>query len=296
MTDTSGSPRILIGTCNWADHTDFYPPELEKSSRQRDKLAWYAQFFPIVEVDSSFYAIPRPATTERWAHETPSGFTFNVKAFRTFTGHGLPDDRYARSTEEQEREFAEALKPLREAGKLGAVHYQFPPWAIFGRVQNREAIVDAVERHPADVVAIEFRHRSWYDADNFPQAEDLLRELGAVWVAVDEPQHGRATAPPVAVNTNPKLAIVRFHGRNEATWYKHTGSSRDRFDYDYSSAELAEWRPKIEAMEEAAQTIHLLMNTNNRNQGPANAYRLARVLGSPLPPPPASLQFTLGGV
>ena len=86
---------------NWADHTDFYPPELEKGSRQREKLAWYAQFFPIVEVDSSFYAIPRPATTERWARETPPGFTFNVKAFRTFTGHGLPDDRYACPTEDQ---------------------------------------------------------------------------------------------------------------------------------------------------------------------------------------------------
>ena len=68
-----------------------------------------------------------------------------------------------------------------------------------------------------------------------------------MWVAVDEPQRGRATAPPVAVNTNPKLAIMRFHGRNEATWYKRTGSSGDRFDYDYSSAELAEWRTKIAA-------------------------------------------------
>jgi len=293
MASKARPSRVLIGTANWADHTDFYPPELEKGPRQREKLRWYAQFFRIVEVDSSFYGIPKPATTVRWAADTPAGFTFNVKAFRTFTGHGLPNDRRARVTTEEEHEFAEALTPLRDAGKLGAIHYQFPPWATFGRVQNREAIAEAVARHPGDAVAIEFRHVSWYEGDHLAQTEDLLRELGAVWVSVDAPQRGRGTAPPLAMVTNPKLAIVRFHGRNADTWYKRTGSSRERFDYDYSPAELDQWRAPIEAMEETAESVHLLMNTNNRNQGPANAYRLARELKLPLPPPPESLRLAL---
>jgi uncharacterized protein YecE (DUF72 family) len=106
-------------------------------------------------------------------------------------------------------------------------------------------------------------------------------------------KRGRATAPAVSMVTNPRLAIVRFHGRNADTWYKRTGSSRERFDYDYSATELDEWRGPIEAMAEQAESVHLLMNTNKRNQGPANAYRLARELRLHLPPPPESLRLTL---
>jgi len=290
MTEANPGRRLLIGTCNWADHGGFYPPELEKGAHQKEKLAWYARYFPIVEVDSSFYGVPKPSITARWAEETPPAFVFNVKAFRTLTGHGLPGERRATPTKQEEHDFSEALKPLRESGKLGAVHYQFPPWAIFDKVQNREAVVAAVERHPDDLVAVEFRHRSWYDGDNHAYAEELLRELGAVWVSVDAPQNGRGTAPRVPTVTSPRLAIVRFHGRNEQMWYKRTGSSRDRFDYYYSRSDLEEWKSAIGAMAERADTVHLLMNTNNRNQGPANAYRLADVLQIGLPAPPDRLR------
>ena len=281
--------RILIGTCNWADHTAFYPPELERSSHQKERLAWYARYFPVVEVDSSFYGIPKPKTTARWARETPDDFVFNVKAFRTMTGHGLPGDKHAVLTPQEVADFAEALKPLRDAGKLHAVHYQFPPWATFEHPANREAIVDAVERHPDDIVAVEFRHVSWYEPGNRAQTQELLRELGATWVAVDAPQTGRGTAPPLVFITNPRLAVVRFHGRNNATWYRRTGSSRDRFDYDYSAQELSQWRPAIDELASAVEEIHVLLTTNAGNQGPANAYRMARVLNVELPPPPPTL-------
>ena len=79
--------EILVGTANWADHERFYPPALEKGARQREKLTYYARFFPIVEVDTTFYGIPRLSTVEGWLQRTPPGFRFNVKAYRSLTGH-----------------------------------------------------------------------------------------------------------------------------------------------------------------------------------------------------------------
>src|SRR5690242_3634805 len=85
--------RILVGTCNWADHTGFYPSGL----KPRDRLAYYAERFPVVEVDSSFYRVLPARNYALWAEHTPPGFVFNVKAYRELTRHGAayePGKRY----------------------------------------------------------------------------------------------------------------------------------------------------------------------------------------------------------
>ena len=80
---------ILVGTASWADKSlvdsgKFYPPDVTSPEA---RLRYYASQFPMVEVDSSYYAMPLPATTQQWAERTPDNFVFNVKAFRLFTGH-----------------------------------------------------------------------------------------------------------------------------------------------------------------------------------------------------------------
>src|SRR5579859_2793087 len=114
-----GAP-IAVGTCNWADHTDFYPPELEHGRRQRDKLSFYARYFPIVEVDTTFYGIPKPSVVEGWIERTPEGFGFNVKAYRSLTRHERDGGVPRRPTDEEERDFLAALRPLRSANRLCA--------------------------------------------------------------------------------------------------------------------------------------------------------------------------------
>src|SRR5579864_911232 len=187
---------ILVGTCNWADHKDFYPPELERSSRARERLHFYARYFKLVEVDTTYYGIPKPHVVQGWVERTPEDFAFNIKAYRSLTGHERDENRRPRPpTHDEEREFLEALHPLRDGGKLRAIHYQFPPW-ITNTPQARELLLAARERHPDDIVAIEFRHRSWFERGAWPQTEELLRELDCVYVGVDEPQIGSASAPP----------------------------------------------------------------------------------------------------
>jgi len=100
---------IAVGTCNWADHTDFYPPELEHGNRQKEKLSFYAQYFPLVEIDTTFYGIPRPPVVESWVERTPEQFRFNIKAYRSLTGHEREDRIPRKPTAEEERDFMAAL-------------------------------------------------------------------------------------------------------------------------------------------------------------------------------------------
>lgn len=278
---------ILVGTCNWADHEDFYPEELH-GRRQRERLTYYARYFPVVEVDSTFYGIPKPNVVDAWVGRTPDDFVFNVKAYRSLTGHEREDRVPRPPTADEEREFLAALEPLRESGKLRAVHYQLAPW-MTNTPQTREVLLAARDRHPDDIVAVEFRHRSWFDDDAWPATEELLRELDFVYVGVDAPQIGSATAPPHLAITSPRLCIARFHGRNWRTWYIKGPSSRDRFDYLYKPPELESWEPALRAASEQGVPVHALFNNNRSNYAVVNAFDMAAMLG-PLPPrPPAPI-------
>jgi uncharacterized protein YecE (DUF72 family) len=277
---------ILVGTCNWADHKEFYPPELERGRRQREKLDHYARFFPIVEIDTSFYGIPRPEVVESWVARTPASFCFNIKAFRSLTRHEREDGRPRPPTADEVRDFLAALVPLRESGRLGAVHYQFPPW-FTNLPDAREVLLETRDRHPDDIVAIEFRHRSWFDNDAWPKTEDLLRELDCVYVGVDAPQLGSGTAPPLLAITSPKLCIARFHGRNRKTWYRPDGPTSDyRFNYLYRPDELEEWVPAITAAATRGTPVHVLFNNNRSNYAVVNAFDMGALLDRGLPRPP----------
>jgi uncharacterized protein YecE (DUF72 family) len=275
---------ILVGTCNWVDHEQFYPDEL-RGRRQRERLAFYAGYFPLVEIDSSFYGIPTPARVAGWVARTPDAFVFNIKAYRSLTGHEREGGRPRPPTPEEEREFLEALRPLQGSGKLGAIHYQFPPWLVSGPA-GREALLRARERHPDDTIAVEFRHRSWFETERLAQTEDLLRELDCTLVGVDAPQLGSGTAPPHLAITSPRLVLVRFHGRNYETWYRKVATTGERFDYLYHPAELQQWVPAIHAAAERGVPVHVLMNNNRSNYAVVNGFDMAHLLGVRLPRPP----------
>lgn len=283
---------ILAGTCNWADHKRFYPEEYEHGRRQRDKLEYYARYFPVVEIDTTFYGIPRPKVVAGWTERTPDHFRFDVKAYRSLTGHERENGRSRPPTADEERDFLAALEPLRDSGKLAAVCYQFPPW-FTNRPENRDQLVAVRERHPDDVVAIEFRHRSWFDAGALAATEDLLRELDAVLVGVDAPQLGSGTAPPHLAITSRRLCIARFHGRNYQTWYKRTATTAERFDYLYTPAQMRSWVPAIRAAAGQDVPVHVLLNNNASNYAVVNAFDMAALLGAPLPRPPEPVLETM---
>lgn len=276
--------RVYTGTCNWSDHKDFYPEGLPPSQQ----LGYYAQHFPLVEIDSTFYRLMPTHHFRLWAERTPPGFIFNVKAFRELTYH----DREKTPATETFRAFSAGLQPLRDAGKLRCVHFQYPPWFTFSQ-DNLEAIAAAQSYFPRDLFGVEFRHRSWLSGANATRTLAFLKTQGIVLTVVDEPQIGSGSVPIVIAVTNPRLAIVRFHGRNTQTWYGKFEKTADRFNYLYNEQELAEWVPRVRELAASAEEVHLLMNNNYGNYAVANARQLGLMLteagvGEVVPPAASS--------
>jgi uncharacterized protein YecE (DUF72 family) len=294
--------KTLVGTCSWTDPTllesGWYPPDVAKKADER--LRFYAERFPLVENDASYYAIPAPEQAKLWVERTPDDFTMNFKAFGTITTHPtdpkrlpkeiretLPKEAAAKRrvypkdlpTEIQEeiyRRFWIGLEPLRKAGKLGAILLQYPDWFPIGS-KNKDEIVRARELLPDDTLAVEFRNRTWMEERNREETLSFLRAHGLAYVSVDEPQGFPSSIPPVAEVTAP-LAVVRFHGRNEENWKKPGLTAAERFDYLYSKRELAGWMPKIEKLSEEADEVHLLMNNCYGDKAVRNAAELAEML------------------
>ena len=293
---------VLVGTASWTDKTliacgRFYPPGTNSAEA---RLRFYASRFPLVEVDSSYYAMPSPATAQLWAERTPNDFTMNLKAFRIFTCHqtspivlhkdiraALPPSTQANLyykdlapelRDELWRRFIEALKPLRAAGKLGLVHFQFPPWLVCNAA-GRAHVAHCVEHMQGHTLSVEFRHQSWF-AD--AQAEPTLafeRELGVVHTVVDGPQGFTNSVPAVWALTHPAFALLRLHGRNTGTWnMKGATAASDRFNYDYPDQELGQLAAPVRRLSHAVLKTHVVFNNNMEDQGQRNAATMARLV------------------
>ncbi|MCL6548870.1 MAG: DUF72 domain-containing protein [Alicyclobacillus sp.] len=267
---------IRCGTCAWSDHERFYPDRLAA----RDRLAYYARYFRLVEVDSSYYRIPDPRSVQSWVANTPDDFVFDVKAYRSLTLH----DRGSVNRDELERDadlFEAALNVLEAAGKLGNVLFQFPPW--FRRGPGSRAHLEWVrERFARFTVGIEFRHRSWWAGEAAEETARWLRERACVNVVCDEPQVTDGCIPFVPLVTHPKLVVFRLHGRNDRTWAaKGLTSSSQRFDYLYSREELRQFVPYVQRWATEAAEVHILMNNNQGDYAVRNALDWQEILGLP---------------
>lgn len=283
--------RILIGTSSWSDQGPFYP----SSVRGAEQLSYYARHFPVVEVNTSYYHVPRLAMVEGWVKRTPADFVFDVKPPRALTS--TPEQPGGEAPEPDvdiAAAFAGAIRPLHEAGKLGAITFQFPP-SYRNTDEHRDYLRLLPELFPDLPLAVEFRRRDWLDDEHADATLALLADTGLSYTIADEPQVGTGSVPPVYGVTNPRLAIIRFHGRNERTWYSFGAGSEGRFDWDYSREELKEWLPAIERAATEADELHIFFNTNRGDgQGARNAHLLMEILGMPIdrgtePPRQASL-------
>ncbi|MEU7613410.1 DUF72 domain-containing protein [Micromonospora sp. NPDC049204] len=286
---------ILVGTASWTDRTlldsGWYPQTADTPEK---RLAYYARKFPLVEVDATYYSPPAEATARLWAERTPDGFTFNIKAFSLLTGHPTrvsalykdlrpetdkknvyPDDLPAQAYEEIWTRFLSALDPLVEAGKLGALLFQFPPWFTIKRA-NKEYLLEVARRCAPLRPVYEFRHASWFDGDNADETLAFLREHDLPYVCVDMPQGHRSSLPPVLAATA-DLAVVRFHGHSDKWTSKDI---HEKFGYHYSKRELADWAPKLRELADQAGQTHVLMNNCYRDYAQTNATTLAGLLGA----------------
>ncbi|MFC1905935.1 DUF72 domain-containing protein [Chloroflexota bacterium] len=295
--------RVLVGTCSWTDaslvkDSDFYPPKVKSAE---DRLQYYQSQFNVVEVDSSYYAMPSEITSRLWVERTEPDFIFDIKAFRLFTGHQTPTSALPTDIKgalpaqivhqkanvylkdianelisEMWYRFKQAIAPLAESDKLGVVLFQFPPWFSFSHKQLDHILYCKTMLDGYDL-AIEFRNNSWLSTANYAETINFLRRNELAYVCVDEPQGFKSSVPPVAEATA-ETALVRYHGRNTQMWENRRATANQRFNYRYNEDELNEWVPKIKYLAENAKQVHVLFNNHYRDKAISNAKQMKILL------------------
>ena len=302
--------QIHVGTSSWADPgfvEEWYPPGMAA----RDRLAWYAERFDAVEVNSTFYALPGEGTVQRWAAVTPPGFTFDVKLHRLLSRHAAPLESLPPELRDGarvgsrgrvelepglERAMAEAtlevMRPLRESGKLATFLLQLSPsfTPFEHRLSELEPLIEALAPHP---VAVELRRRAWVSAERVEETLRWYESAGAAFVCVDSPPGDAPTLmPPVDAVTRDDVAYFRAHGRN-TEGYLRGKTVAERFGYRYSDEELQEMAGRVQGLAELGRDVRTMLNNNRGADAPIAARRLKELLGQDPGPEPTASQGTL---
>ncbi len=265
---------IYIGVTGWGDHDSLYPGQISP----RDKLKEYAGHFPIVEVDTAFYAIQPKRNALKWVNETPENFQFIVKAYQGMTGHQR-DEIPFETNQAMFQAFKESLGPYIEKNKLAMVLFQFPPWFDCKR-ENVEYLRWC--KHVMDDIpcALEFRHQSWFNRSYRQQTLDFMKAEKWIHSICDEPQSGEGSVPTVLQTTDSDSVLVRFHGRNVHGWQKRKADNwrEVRYLYRYNQQELEEWAVCIQDLTKECKNVYLLFNNNSGGDAADNAKEMIKIL------------------
>ncbi len=302
MVQSKQESRILVGTASWSDPgfvEHWYPKKMPAGER----LAWYAEHFEMVEVNSSFYSVPDARLVERWCHTTPDGFVFDVKLHQLLSRHSanvklLPPALQKKAetdtkgkvilTPEIEKamidEFRRPLEILRGAGKLGALLLQLSP--AFSPKKHKLSELDGLLGALGEYrVAVELRNRNWAEGEDLEATLEFFRKKVATLVSVDVPaqKHFTIMPPDLDAITNPALAYLRLHGRDAKAYI--TGKTvAARFNYDYNDEEIEEVADRAGELKKEAKEVHVVFNNNALDYAPHAALRMRKALGQMIPP------------
>lgn len=302
-----GDVTVMPGVAGWTDPTllapgVFYPAD---ATTPEHRLRFYASRYAMVEVDSTYYVMPSRANSVAWVQRTPADFVFNVKANALMTNHPadvrrLPDwlrrvlpgaavregrvygsDLPVALMDEVWSRFLEALQPLVDAGKLGAVFLQFPRWFEPGRA-SENLLQHAARRLGAVRGAIEFRNPAWVAPATSERAFALLRDLRLAYTIVDAPPGTRSSMPPVARVTRPDFAVLRLHGRRVDRWEARNEFVTERYRYLYTRAQTRAWAQDVRLLcdELGPGMLQVAYNNNHANYATTNAAEFGEELTS----------------
>src|SRR5262249_22060261 len=236
-------------------------------SRRAKRLAYYADRFDTVEVDSPYYHLPDPDVTRRWAERTPDGFVFHVKAHKTMTHHEEANQAQAF------RDFRASIEPIELSGKVKGVLLQYhPSFKKSDEAKEELTRVHALLEPLGPLV--EFRHRSWLEPWEREDTFSFLEQHGCAYVSVDAPKTRASNVVPRVSAVTHRVAYLRFHGRNWKTWNIRAGKSSDRFDWMYDAEEPREWVGPSQRMTEQAAEGYARVNNNRADFAPPTARHL----------------------
>ena len=269
---------IRVGIAGWS-YADWkgrvYP---QPQPRGFVPLLAIARLVQCMELNSSFYAYPTRQNCELWSRQLEGrDFPFIVKLHQDFT-----HQRDAEQLETRARAFLDALKPLREEGRLRALLVQFP--VSFSRTpDHRRWLAQLVELFGSERLVLELRHRSWFEPDVLKR----FRESGLSLAALDLPQ-ARDHPPEEFPPTGP-VGYLRLHGRNSAHWFRASSTRDQRYDYLYTPQELDRVSERAQNLERETGETYVVTNNHFEGQAVANAIELQHRLGEERPCAPETL-------
>lgn len=262
--------EVTVGLTTWSEHAS-----LIDNVRKKTTLKEYGQHFPVVEVDTFFYALPQLATVQKWLVDVDPRFQFIVKAHQSMTGHhevvGGPEAVFEK--------FKQVIAPLVATGQLKTVLFQFPPY-FDARTESIEYLHRVRALMGTMPVAIELRNRSWYQPGVGDALVNYCRDLNLTLVAADEPHQGPGGVPFFLTTTTKNLTMIRLHGRNQAGWQTAGKDWRKkRTLYRYSAEELADLARVIKDQNPAPLETCVIFNNNSGGDAADNALALSKLMG-----------------
>ncbi len=296
------SSVIRVGSCSWTEKTliqskEFYPRGVNTAEK---RLRYYATIFDVVEVDSSYYAVPSEKTVSGWAERTPPDFIFHIKAYALLTGHGadlrsvppeirdmlsvesLKKDRITLTEEAQLRAafrlFREALKPLVHTNKIGVTVFQYPPFFTYTS-KGLDYILFCKEMMDDLKVGVEFRHGSWLLPGKREEVFFFLRKNGITYITADEPGFGNLSTAPFVPEVTTDIAYLRLHGRNKENWFRKGVETSLRYDYLYSDEELKDIAQTVAELSTSSKETFVMFNNCLAGYSMNNAMTLRKILG-----------------
>jgi uncharacterized protein YecE (DUF72 family) len=281
--------NLRIGTSGWnypagrGTWNGIFYPSPAKGRRGKgsakpkfDELAYYAEHFDTVEVNTTFYGQPKATVARTWADRTPSGFEFSLKLYRKLTHADIPG--VPALDQESIDEYRRGIEPLASAGKIGALLAQFPP--SFKQTSESQGYLDSLLNQLRDYpLAVELRHRSW--SDDFSSTLSLLNSHDSALTQIDEPKFKVS----IRQNQLPNISgfyYMRLHGRNAEQWWKHD-KSEDRYNYLYSADELKPVSETADAARRLVKKFYIYFNNHFASKAVVNAVMIKKQLGEPVP-------------
>ncbi|MFB3921792.1 MAG: DUF72 domain-containing protein [Terriglobia bacterium] len=268
--------EIRVGPAGWS-YEDWdgivYP---RPRPRNFHEAAFLAQFFDTIEINTSFYHPPSAKMTAAWVRRVAHNprFKFTAKLWQRFT-HEREANR------EDEKTFKEGMKPLVDAGRLGALLLQFP-WSFKCTRANREYLGGLAVEFVEYPLVLEVRHSSW----NKPEIFKMLADLRVGFCNIDQPVIGRSIAPSERAIPQSGIGYVRLHGRNYEHWFTSHDKPEERYNYYYSLQELEPWAERIRNIALSAEVTYVVTNNHFQGKAVANALQLVHLLrGNPVAVP-----------
>ena len=264
--------KITVGLTTWTEH-----PALINGEQRPVTLNEYAQHMPTVEIDTFFYALPQMSTIQNWLSQVPSEFQFIIKAHQGMTLHQRNQEKGELALLFQQ--YRRTIAPLIATGQLKTILFQFPPYfdAEVKDIEYLKLVRDWLGDLP---IAIELRNNSWYRPGVVDSLVSYCQDLQFTLVAADEPHDTVTSVPFYLATTNPKLAMIRLHGRNRKGW-DNAGKEwrKTRTLYRYTQEELAGFAQKINQVNPQPQELCVIFNNNSGGDAAPNALQLQKLMG-----------------